>query len=243
MLESYNVYCDESCHLEKDSSDIMILGAIHCPEPGKREIYNDIRNIKIKHGLSSYFEIKWTKVSKSKIDFYLDLLDYFFQNEKLSYRGIVATGKKQLNHKLFNNGDYDLWYYKMYFLMLDPIIKPTNIYKIQVDIKDTRGGKRVNKLREVLCNNIYDFNRDVIKSITQVNSKESELIQLVDLINGALSFYHRKLYLNDNSNEGKTVFIDRLEEHVNLNQSTARDEQKFNFLIWKPLVLGGFIDG
>ncbi|MCM1538350.1 MAG: hypothetical protein NC254_08130 [bacterium] len=139
----YTVYCDESCHLQNDKSSVMVLGAMYCPKEKKQQIYSDIRTIKKKYGLSSYFEIKWTKVSESKVNFYLDLLDYFWNTDDLHYRGVVATGKDRLDHEKFNEGDYDLWYYKMYFRMLDPIICQENEYHILLDIKDTRGGKRV----------------------------------------------------------------------------------------------------
>ena len=233
-MERYNVYCDESCHLEKDSSPAMILGAMYCLAENKQQIYTDIRDIKKKHNISTFFEIKWTKVSESKIEFYLELLDYFWKNQELLYRGLVASGKHSLNHDKYNDGDYDLWYYKMYYRMLDPVISPNNKYHIMVDIKDTRGGKRVAKLREVLCNNIYDFKKEVIDQIGQINSRESEILQLADLINGALAFYHRGLLDNPDSNLGKIKFVRELQKHVNLDNNTKYDERKFNLFIWEP---------
>ena len=118
--------------------------------------------------------------------------------------------------------------------MLDPIINPLNEYQILVDIKDTKGGKRVIKLREVLCNNKYDFKREVIKQIAQINSRESEILQLADLINGAIGFYHRKLAEKPDANEGKVLLVQELQKRCNLNKNTARCEQKFNLFIWKP---------
>lgn len=230
----YNVYSDESCHLKNDASPVMLLGATWCPEERKRKIFDDIREIKVRHGLNSRFEIKWTKVSASKIDFYLDLLIYFENNPDLYYRGLVATGKDCLDHAMYNDGDSDLWYYKMYFLMLDTIINPMNEYQILVDIKDTRGGKRIQKLREVLCNNKYDFRQEVIKQIVQINSKESEILQLADLINGALAFYHRQLDKVADANEGKVLMVRELLKKYNLDKSTAKNEQKFNLFIWRP---------
>lgn len=233
-MKRYNVYCDESCHLEKDTSPIMILGAMYCQEERKKQIYDEIRAIKTKHNISSIFEIKWTKVSESKIDFYLELLDYFWNNQDLLYRGLVASGKQSLDHDKYNGGDYDLWYYKMYYRMLDPVISPNKKYHIMVDIKDTRGGKRVAKLREVLCNNIYDFKKEVIDQIGQINSKESEILQLADLINGALAFYHRGLADNADSNQGKVKFVRALQRHVDLDNNTRYGERKFNLFIWAP---------
>ena len=107
----------------------MVLGAMYCLSEKRKQIYSDIRAIKEKHGLNSHFEIKWTKVSESKIEFYLELLDYFWTNSDLHYRGLVATGKDKLNHAKYNNDDYDLWYYKMYFDMLKVIFSQPTIMK------------------------------------------------------------------------------------------------------------------
>ena len=51
MSETYNLYCDESCHLENDGQQAMVLGAVWCPSDKRREIADRIREIKIKHGL------------------------------------------------------------------------------------------------------------------------------------------------------------------------------------------------
>lgn len=213
---------------------MMILGAMYCLAENKKEIFAEIRNIKKKYDISSYFEIKWTKVSTSKIDFYMELLEYFWNNPDLHYRGLVARGKQHLDHEKFNDGDYDLWYYKMYYRMLDPVISPNKRYHIMVDIKDTRGGKRVEKLREVLCNNIYDFKQEVIDQIGQINSRESEILQLADLLNGALAFYHRGLMDRPVANQGKVDFVKALQKHVVLDENTRYGEQKFNLFIWEP---------
>ena len=38
MSQPYNVYCDESCHLEHDRQSIMVLGAVWCPLEKTRAI-------------------------------------------------------------------------------------------------------------------------------------------------------------------------------------------------------------
>lgn len=230
-----NIYCDESCHLENDNSNVMVLGAISCKESSKSSIFNDIRAIKEKHNLSSRFEIKWTKVSNSKIEFYRELIDYFFKSDELEFRGLVSLNKKQLNHSKYNNGDYDTWYYKMYYLLLNQMIYEGDKYKILVDIKDTHGGPRVKKLHKVLCYNIYDFKLDVINGVYQINSKESEVLQLADLMIGALSYYHRGL-IYSGKNEGKKKLIEYIETEykINMNKKTDRNSKKYNLFIWSP---------
>ena len=58
MSETYNIYCDESCHLENDKQSAMVLGAVWCPLDKTHEIAVRVREIKRKHGLSSKFEVR-----------------------------------------------------------------------------------------------------------------------------------------------------------------------------------------
>lgn len=230
-----NIYCDESCHLEHDNSNVMIIGAMSCPDKEKSNIFRDIRNIKEKNGLSSWFEIKWTKVSYTKLEFYKELIDYFFNNNNLNFRAIVACNKKELDHIKYNHGDYNEWYYKMYFTLLNIMINEQNFYKIFIDIKDTHGGPRINKLHKVLCNNVYDFKSEVISGVYQINSKESEILQLADLLIGALGYYHRGL-CTGSVNLGKKELIEYIIERykIDFSKKTNVDCTKFNLFIWYP---------
>ena len=58
----YNIYCDESCHLQNDHSKVMVLGAIWCLKEKRKEISIRLQEIKVKHGLAANFEVKWNKV-------------------------------------------------------------------------------------------------------------------------------------------------------------------------------------
>lgn len=59
MATIYNVYCDESCHLENDRQTVMVLGAGWCLMEKAREISVPIRAIKTRHGLSPKFEFNF----------------------------------------------------------------------------------------------------------------------------------------------------------------------------------------
>ncbi len=230
MPEQYNIYCDESNHLEKSPVNVMVLGAIFCPKNKVAKINERIKEIKIKHGLSPYFEIKWTKVSKAKYDFYQDIVDYFFDINELHFRAIVIY-KVTLDHKRFNQS-HDEWYYKMYFELLSKILDPEQEYFIYVDIKDTRGQQKVEKLREVLCNNMYDFERKIIKRIQQIRSHEVNLLQLTDLLIGALQYNNRA---DTKESEAKKNLIERIKKasSYGLDKSTLLKEKKFNLLFWR----------
>lgn len=231
MNNTINIYCDESCHLENDSYSSMVLGCIWTQEAEKTTIFKRIREIKVEHGLKPNCEIKWTKVSPSKQAFYVDLINYFFDNKDLHFRGVIIPDKSKLQHNQFHQSHND-WYYKMYFEMLKTIISPTDSHKIYIDIKDTVGGQKIANLHKVLNNNFYDFDATIIERIQLVRSHEVEILQLADLIIGALSHHHRKI----KTSVAKQTIIDKIIEKsgYELNKTTLLRENKMNLLVWEP---------
>ena len=226
----YNIYCDESCHLENDHQPVMLLGAVWCPKSHVKKISAEIREIKSKHNARG--ELKWVKVSKARQLFYTELVDYFFKTPQLHFRCLVVDDKSKLDHDYFNLGSHDTFYYKMYYSMLKTILSPENRYYIYIDIKDTRSQNKVNKLREVLCNNVYDFTKQMIKNIQQIRSHESELLQLADLLIGSVSYKNRKL----KENSTKVLIVNNIEQKIgqSLSLSTSLFKDKFNLFIFSP---------
>jgi len=230
MSATYNIYSDESCHLEHDHQTIMVLGAVWCAVEKVREVSARIREIKTHHGLSPKFEIKWTKVSPSKQAFYLDLLDYFFDDDDLHFRAIIVPDKTKLQHDLYGQ-DHDTWYYKMYFDMLKVILDPKACYRIYLDIKDTHSAAKIAKLHDVLCNNLYDFQRHIIERVQTVRSHEVELLQLADLLVGIVSYVNRGL----SSNAAKVALVERMRKRssYSLTKTNLLRESKVNLFVWQ----------
>lgn len=236
MAEVFSVYCDESCHLEHDGIPTMVIGAVWCPHAAVRELCQSVRAIKIRHGLPTTFESKWTKVSPGMLSFYLDLVDFFFARDELHFRGVLIPDKRVLDH-VIRNQTHDDWYYKMFFVLLKEIIDPTCAYRIYFDIKDTRSEQKRAKLEEVLRNHRYDFSGQVVERVQQIRSHESEIMQLADLLIGAVCYQNRALA----SSEAKLEVITRIRERSrkSLRQTTWPKEPKFNLLRWRPDSGGG----
>lgn len=236
MGQPFNVYCDESCHLEKDQLAVMVLGAIWCPTDKSREIAERLREIKVRHGLSEDFEVKWSKVSPAKEAFYRDLVDYFFDDDDLHFRTLIIPDKGKLDHKAFGH-DHDTWYYKMYFTLIRAILDPSDRYHIYLDIKDTKSAAKVRKLHDVLCNDMYDFARQVIARVQNVRSHEVEQVQLADLLTGAVSYANRGL----TGNAGKVQLVQRIRQRstYSLTKTTLLRESKMNIFRWHPADAGG----
>lgn len=234
----YNVYCDESCHLERDRQPLMVLGAVWCKKNYVSEANKQIRIIKESHGLKSHTELKWTKISPSKALLYRDLVDYFVGDKNLHFRAVVAINKGLLNHEIYDQ-NHDDWYYKIYFLMLRQIFDPEDTYNVYLDIKDTAGAKKAEKLWNVLCNSNYDFEREIIRKLQIVRSYEVELLQLSDVLIGAVMYANRRRHLpafTEHPSEAKLSVVERLirKTKYSLIRSTLPFERKMNIFVWSP---------
>ncbi len=241
MREIINIYCDESCHLENDKENVMALGAVYCPASKKKEIFQMLTKKKKKHNLipknkknpndnRTYYELKWNKISLSKINYFKDVIDYFFADDDLNFRVLVVPDKSKLDYEKFNH-THDTFYYKMYFSMLRVILNPDKAHNIYIDIKDTKSREKVHKLEQVLRSDKYDYSKEIIKKVQQVRSHEVELIQLADLLTGAVSYINRGL----SDSKAKNILINHLRYHskYSLTKSTLIREQKFNIFLWE----------
>ena len=236
MTQIYNVYCDESCHLENDGKEAMVLGAVWCPLERSHEISEHLRQLKQRNALARNFEVKWTKVSPAKVDFYLGWMSFFFACPDLHFRALIVPDKSKLDHSAFPGQTHDDWYYKMYFDMLKVILDPHVKYRIYIDIKDTRGTRRVAKLHGVLCNNQYDFSRTIIERVQQVRSHEVEILQMADLLIGAVS--HENRGLTGSPAKQKLIEEMRRRSGYDLTQTTLLREDKVNLFRWRAAEFG-----
>lgn len=235
MPQIINIYCDESCHMESSrvspENRFMVLGGLACSEDDKTAVFERIKKIKNENGLQSFSEVKWTKVTRTKFNAYKALIDYFFDCSSLSFRAVIID-KERLQHDRFNHS-HDQFYYKMYWRMLEWFIDPGNCYYIYPDIKDTQGYVKVQKLHEILCNSHHDFDRNVIEKIQEVRSHEIALLQLADLLIGAVSYVNR--YPSGGHSEAKQRIVDLIKARSGLSllRSTSLGARKFNLFHWE----------
>jgi len=230
MPDIVNIYCDESCHLENDRIPVMVLGAVWCPAAKVRGVAERLREIKVEYGLTPHRELKWNKVSPAKLKFYLAVLNYFFDDDDLHFRAVVITDKSKLP-KDGPRQNHDEWYYGICFDLLEPIIDPTKSHCVYLDIKDTRGETKRSKLERVLREKREDHSGSIIHRVQQIRSHESELLQLADLLIGAVGYANRGL----ETSVAKQSLIARIRtrSRKKLTGSTWLREEKFNLFFWR----------
>jgi hypothetical protein len=234
-MSLYNIYCDESCHLEQaitPDNRYMVLGAVSCLEEAKQQIFQDIKAIKTEHNIGRFAEMKWTKLARGKLDAYKALIDYFFTSPDLAFRAIVID-KASLNHGAFSQ-EHNEFYYKMYWQMLEWFVDPLHRYRIYLDIKDSRGFIKTRKLHEVLCHSKHDFNQNIVERVQEVRSHEIALLQITDILIGAISYANR--YPEGGKSPAKEEIIALIRKRsagMSLKRSTSVGARKFNVFCWE----------
>ena len=213
--KTFNIYCDESCHLENDHKAFMLLGSESSAYNQVKRHTERINDLKKKHNF--YGEIKWSNVASSQFQFYKELVDYFFVTE-LRFRTVIVN-KNKINKGAFNQ-DYDTFYYKMYYYLLNHNIKSNFTYNVYIDIKDSLSAYKVEKLKEIL-NTKYG----VFRNIQNIRSHESTMLQLADFLMGALSYN-----LNDTDKKviAKRQIIDRIKHHTTQSLDATSYSNSFN---------------
>lgn len=226
----YKVFCDESCHLQNDKKNFMVIGAIYCPKNEVNNIVKYIKKLKKQYGLKWTSEIKWTKISNSTIDFYKDLVKYFFINPNLKFRAVICD-KRKLNHEKYNQ-THDEWYHKMYYEMIRYFLSTENSYEIYPDIKDTNSYQNFQDVADFLRIKLKDNNKKTIIKIQPIRSNESYILQVVDVLIGAMQYNKNGL----NTSVSKKEIINLIKENVvdGIDETTPYNKSKFNILVWEP---------
>jgi hypothetical protein len=213
--KTFNIYCDESCHIENDHKAFMFLGSISSAYNQVRLHTAQINELKKKHYF--YAEIKWAKVSQSRFHFYSELIDYFFATD-LKFRAI-GVEKAKINNLVFGQ-TYDEFYYKMYYQLLNHKIDSRYSYNIYLDVKDTLSACKVRRLREIL-----NIKYGVFRNVQNIRSHESILMQLADFLMGAISYYKNNA---EKKNRAKVQLIERIIKKSGFSLNRTNYSEKLN---------------
>lgn len=152
------------------------------------KVINELRSARSLNG-----EIKWTKVSNYKYKDYEALASLFFD---LAAKGLIhfhsmLIDTQQLNHKAYNSGDKEIGFSKFVYQLL---LKFGRIYQQHEHLEcylDKRTTKHsLSDLQHVLNNGIrsrWGRPYGTYSRVHFLDSKKSNLLQLNDVLLGALS--------------------------------------------------------
>lgn len=135
---SYSIFCDESCHLQFDNSDIMCVGAIIVHDSDLEIYKSEIKRIKRKYGI--LHELKWNTVSRTHLGMYDELLHLFFESSMV-FRSVLIKNKSNIQARSLERNEYNRFYYSVIERLIRFSIRHNangfGSYRIFLDLKDS----------------------------------------------------------------------------------------------------------
>lgn len=229
---NFEVYCDEAntdaLTSTKARSQFLMIGSLWMPAEDRDSFKQDFKALREKH--SVWGEVKWSKISPSRKQFYLELVDLFLKSDGLRFR-CIAVDRSQVDLQ-FHENDGELGFYKFYYQLLHHWIRGRNQYRVFCDIKTNRDPSRLSVLAQCLTN---ANPISVVKDVQSLPSDESVPIQLCDILLGAAS---SKIGGTLNRGSAKSELVERLELGLGRELvQTPRHVEKFN--IFRIRLQGG----
>lgn len=226
---NYDIYCDESRQdLLVSASSITptnrycCIGGLMLPFDLRKSLKEEIKKLRDKHTV--YGELKWGTVSASKLSFYEELIDLFFSTSGLNFRVVVVDAEKVDNTR-YNNGNQELGYYKFYYQLLNHWITTNNYYSVFTDQKTNDDKRRLQELRRII-NNSHDSYSPIV-NIQAINSEESLILQLENILMGAVGYKYN--FNGKGVSSAKEQIVRHIESHLSRPiGKTYSSEQKFN---------------
>jgi len=223
----FKLFCDESCHLSHDNSNVMVFGAIRCEGQFTETVNADIKDIRKKH--NHVRELKWTTVNSRQIEFYKEIIEYFARSSCLSFKATIVHNKQSLDHATYNNGSEDDFYYKIAYLTLRHFISKGSQSRLYFDYLNTHGAKKIVTLKNILQ---HLEPKNLQPSI--IRSHESQLIQVCDLLIGAICYANRTDIPRRSKTKNEIIELISTTFGQPLTIGTKPWERKFNLFMFTP---------
>lgn len=195
ILENYKeirtpfAFLDETGSINDKANRFFCLGMIKCMQP----FYLDSRIREIRQKYHFFDEIKWNTLSKAKIQVIKEILEAVFITPGI-YFSCIVINKDNLNfEEKFNSNPYRA-YQEFTEILLKQSIEDNEILTVLADFVTTP--KDIKFEVDVKHNVNKTLDRLAIGGIHRVDSKGVNIIQIVDLLIGAVIYcYKRELQL------------------------------------------------
>lgn len=243
ITRTFEVYCDESRQVGNDK--YLLLGSIWVDNRFKNKIINEWSQYLARKYYNPPEHLKWTSTPSPKayiFSAYLELCSLFFkyaEYDSIRFRMLITT-KAEYNcaHKIYNNGDYEEGFYKLYYLLLHYFFENSyqyNIFLATRNVKNNEESFYISQLHEILQN--ANKNKCSIPTLKAILARESIFIQMADIFLGAVGYHYEGLHLKHKPRPGKVRLAKHIADHLgkeDLKFDTPIWERKFNIFRFSP---------
>lgn len=253
-MSCYKVYCDES---RQNNCQYKLISGIWINKDSGWPFVNDFNNKCIQEVGIEPAHMKWKNVP-SKPDspffpFYKIFVDLYFQycyRGKMFFRTIIANKDYQFNHSLYNNGDPEIGFYKLYYQLIFHWLDADCLYHIRIaqrevskKVQNIDEAGRLDDLNTILNNGINKkYNRKKLGQniiSTQARpAKSRRLIQLADILMGAVGYHWNGEHLKPEASKGKIYLSNYIANKLHRKDlkfiSRSATEKTFNIFFLNP---------
>ncbi|MBW9275970.1 MAG: DUF3800 domain-containing protein [Candidatus Thiodiazotropha sp. (ex. Lucinisca nassula)] len=233
-----NLYIDETC---QNNHHYMVIGGISLPTNRSTYLSNCFDELKSDNNIGG--EVKWTKVSKAKLDAYKSFIDGYFSlsnKHQLTFHSIVIDQTK-VKHDKFNQGDVETGFSKFIYQLLVSSIgrkyASDHGFNVYLDYRTIdKPEARLNELKNVMNNGIssrFNINHDPYKRVEFRRSKKETLLQVSDLLIGAIGFHKNGRHLVKRSSAHKISLAKHIASHLRVKTLGANSHfHETHFNVW-----------
>ena len=177
-------FFDETGSINDKANRFFCLGMIKCMQP----FFLDSKIREVRERNNFYDEIKWNTLSKAKSAVILDIVKAVFDTPGIYFSCIVIDKNNVNFEKEFDNNPYKA-YQEFTEILLKQGVEENEILTILADFVTTP--KNIKFEVDVKHNINKNLNRLAIGGIHRVDSKGVNIIQIVDLFIGAVSYSYK----------------------------------------------------
>jgi hypothetical protein len=212
-----HVYADESC---KEAHKYLILGAIAVEKDLLPSILADLQAIRKRHKKENS-EVKWSKCRSGNLRFYQEYVQVFFDRaakDELHFH-CMYVDTSTYKHHIYNMGSAEVGFSKLiYQLLLHKFGRKYGAEHALFVFLDHRESKDdPEALRPMLNSDLHkrwDIRSRPFRRLQFRKSEKEELIQLTDLLIGAIGFRKNRKHKSPDAAKHKCEFADYIRKAV-----------------------------
>ncbi|MBL7155243.1 MAG: DUF3800 domain-containing protein [Candidatus Portnoybacteria bacterium] len=204
-------FLDESGNINDPKNPFFTVGFIKCSQPyyiGSKIVYERTKQ-------NFYDEMKFNKLSKKNLNFAKFVLDLFFSTRSLYFHSYSLDKQGNYFNREFGGNPWKAYedisirvlksavpFNEILIVIADYVTTPRDI-RFEVNVK-----RRINE----------ELNRLAIAGVCRFDSKTNDLLQLADLMIGAIN-YDLKNFTNGFKNYMFNIFVDKdVKQRLPLNE-------------------------
>lgn len=181
LLRSPFCFLDETGSLNNERDRFFALGMIKASNPCY--IQRDLLNLR--HSKKFYEEIKWTKISKRRLPIYQKAISLFLANTGMYFSCIVLR-KDDMDFQTHFGGNLWKAYESFCITLLKGNISRNEILSVLADECPVPANVEFERNVRRRINN--DFGRLAVQGVCRLDSKGVPLLQIADLLVGAIVY-------------------------------------------------------